>query len=85
MRFQKSLPFPVSSLCLLLMEKAVSSLLLFQRHACCPEAAMLHTMMVTESNPLEPGAPHMKHFPLYIPPVTEIEKVAKTFGFLSSY
>lgn len=43
---------PINPLCILLVDQDASSQLLAQRHACLP-AAMIPTMMVTDSNPLE--------------------------------
>lgn len=45
------------ALCLLLVDKDVSSQLVLEHHACLP-VAMLPPMMAMDSNPLEPGAPH---------------------------
>jgi len=40
LRFQRSMPFPVSALCLLLMDRHVSSQLLLPQHACLPDAIL---------------------------------------------
>lgn len=52
LRPQKSTSFPVSLYCLMLVEHEVNSLLLYERHACLPNA-MLPPMLVMDSNPLE--------------------------------
>lgn len=51
-KLQKPLPFPVSSLCLMIVSQDVSSRVLMQSLVCLP-AAILLAVMVTDSNPLE--------------------------------
>jgi hypothetical protein len=41
LRFQRPMPFPVSSLCLIFMARHVSFQLLFLYHACLPDAVLL--------------------------------------------